>query len=314
MIKTLFLGTPLFAHHCLQALLEDSDYQVVGVVSQPDSFQNRHMKLTPSPVKNLSLQHKLPLLTPQNINHPQVFKALKALNAELCVVVAYGQILSSKFLALYPENVVNLHGSLLPRWRGSAPIQRALMAGDSTTGMTLQKVAEALDEGDVISQKKITLKDENADQVFKILEQKSIEILKNELKQYVRKEIKVLPQDESFVTYAPKIKKKEARLYWSQEALSLHNKIRGLFLGPQAFCFLDKKQTLSLKITQSEVSSCLPHHKLGEITQISSHFFTVACHNLTALKVLKVKKASKKEMSVAEFLRGCKLKEKMLIY
>ena len=316
MIKTLFLGTPVFSKNCLEALLLDKDYEVLAVVTQPDSPQGRKMKLKASPVKTLSLEKNLPVFTPSNINDLKFIKKIEELKAELCIVVAYGQILSLEFLKLFETKIVNLHGSLLPHLRGASPIQRALMEGCKITGVTLQQVVKNLDAGPVIAQKKINLKDENAKEVFEILEKKSIELLQHELKQYFKGEIQSYPQNEASATYAPKIKKQEARLCFSENALSLHNKIRALALGPKAFCFLDKEETENLKIIKSkpletEISSSF---KQAEIIEVTKDSFTVLCGNKTALKILQVQRASKKEMSTGEFLKGYSIKKKSFLY
>ena len=136
-IRALFLGTPEIARFCLQEMIKDAHFEVVGVVTQPDRPSGRKLQLQPSPVKQLVQPLGMPIFTPEDINTDEMLSSLVALQAEIVVVVAYGQILKNKFLAAFPNRIVNVHASVLPRWRGAAPIQRALMAGDSETGVCL---------------------------------------------------------------------------------------------------------------------------------------------------------------------------------
>ena len=311
MIRTLFLGTPHFASHCLEALLSDKDFKIVGVVSQPDSRKGRGMRSSPSPVKQLARDHKLKTLNSLD------FQTLKPLNIDLVVVVAFGQILSSEFLENFPKKVVNIHGSLLPLWRGAAPIQRAIMNGDSITGVSLQVVSKELDAGDVIGTRQVKIGDKDAKELFGILEKKSVELLLKELKLYAQGELIPTPQDSTQATYAKKIKKEESRLDWREDALVLHNKIRGLAMGPRCFCFLDKVGKKVLKITKTQVLANFSRHdkeQIGKVINLKDDFFTVACRGKSVLKVLRVQMESRKEMSAKEFLKGYPLRKNQRLY
>lgn len=211
-IKVCFLGTPEFAAQHLQVLIEHPHFEVVGVVTQPDRPAGRKMQLTPSAVKVLAEKNNLQILTPENLRkEPEVFQKIKAWNADVAVVVAFGQILSQDFLDSFKFGAVNVHGSLLPLYRGAAPIQRSLQNGDTVTGVSLQKMVFKLDAGPVIAKRKIELNSEvNATELYSALSVLGCELLKTDLVKYVKGEITPIVQDESKVTVAHKILKEES--------------------------------------------------------------------------------------------------------
>ncbi|RYZ87123.1 MAG: methionyl-tRNA formyltransferase, partial [Proteobacteria bacterium] len=201
-VRVCFLGTPEFAVVSLKALLEDSHFEVVGVVTQPDRPAGRKMQLTPSPVRALAEARGLRVIAPESLRKdPAAVSEIQSWSAEVAVVVAFGQILTQAFLDMFRFGAVNVHGSVLPRWRGAAPIQRGIEAGDDYSGVTLQKMVKKLDAGDIIGIRKVALDQEiTAMQLHDQLAVLGADLLRVELMDYVRGNLAPIPQDESLVT------------------------------------------------------------------------------------------------------------------
>lgn len=230
-VRVCFLGTPEFAVTCLQALLADEHYDVVGIVTQPDRPAGRKMTMTPSAVKKFAADKNIPILTPESIN--KSLDEILKLNAEIAVVVAYGQILSQNFIDAFPLGAVNIHGSLLPQWRGAAPIQRSLENGDRETGVTLQKIVKELDAGDIIGIRRVSVPpDMTASELYTQLASLGAELLHVELMDYIRGNLAALPQQHGQATYAKKIDKSEAEIKWSMPAEKIHNRVRAFNMVP----------------------------------------------------------------------------------
>lgn len=303
-IPVVFLGTPEFACESLRQLSESDNFEIVGVVSQPDRKSGRKMKLQASAVKLFALEKGLKIITPENVNAPEVLDEIKSWKAEAAIVVAFGQLMSQKFLDLFPQRVVNVHASLLPRWRGAAPIQRAIMAGDQETGVALQVMVKKLDAGDVIGHRVLTITENmNALELHDQLKVLGGELLNSDFLDYLHGHLQPEPQDESQVTYAHKIEKQEGKIDWSQSAFSLNCQIRGLALGPGCFSTIHGKK---LKIHQTEwlKNDELPNGALlGEVIAVDESSFSVACGD-KPLKILVVQPESRPRMSVAEYLKG----------
>lgn len=261
--KILFMGTPEFCLPTLKALKESNKLDLNMVISQPDSPSGRKMKLTPSAVKKYAMDNEIPVETPLKVSDPEYVKYLSSKNFDLVVVLAYGQLLKQSLLDIVPNKFINIHGSLLPRWRGAAPVQRALMAGDEKSGVSFQLMRLKLDSGPVIFEKEIPLDlamtSFNLQQELSKLAAQNIEevILK-----HLAGELELKEQDESLVTYAHKIKKEESELDLNNEALTLHNRVRGLLWGPGAYVYVGKKR---LKLFETEVD-------LNEEAPVGSYF------------------------------------------
>ena len=196
-VRVLFLGTPEFAVTSLQRLIDDEHFEVVAVVSQPDRPAGRKMQLKPSPVKEVALAKGLPVFTPETVNTEEFRAKILELKPESAAVVAFGQILGQKFLDLFPKGCVNVHGSLLPRWRGAAPIQRAVMAGDAETGVALQIVVRKLDAGPVLGIRRLPLSDSmNAFELHEALKGLGADLLHVEYIDYLRGNLFPIAQDE----------------------------------------------------------------------------------------------------------------------
>lgn len=248
MLKVLFMGTPQFAAESLKALLA-AGYPVVGVVTQPDKKVGRGGRLQASPVKELALQQNLPVFQPRRVRRPEVLEQLRALGAQITVVVAFGQILSKEALAISPLGSINVHGSLLPRWRGAAPIHRAVMAGDTQTGVTTMWMDEGMDTGDMIltATAPISLGD-TAGAVHDRLARLGADLLVETLRQVEAGSAPRIPQPAEGVTYAAKLERRDEWIDWSRPAMALVNQIRGLNPWPGAYTMGPRG---SLKIWQA---------------------------------------------------------------
>lgn len=306
-VRVCFLGTPDFAVKHLQALINDEHYQVVGVVTQPDRPSGRKMQLTPSPVKELALQKNIDVITPENLRkEPEALEKIKSWNAEVAVVVAFGQILSQEFLDSFSYGAVNVHGSLLPKWRGAAPIQRSIEAGDTITGVCLQRMVKKLDAGPVIGERRVQLDNEiTATELYDQLAVLGCELLRVELMDYVRGNLAPVAQDETQVTVAPKIEKEEALLDFSQPAIKIHNKVRAFTMGPGTYTVFQGKR---LKIHKTKVKAEDSAEQPGCVSLVNSQELAIQTGR-GQLVLLEVQPESKSKINVADFLKAQILKK-----
>lgn len=306
-IKVCFLGTPEFAAEHLQVLINHPHFEVVGVVTQPDRPAGRKMQLTPSAVKVLAQKNNLQILTPENLRkEPEVFEIIQSWKAEVAVVVAFGQILSQDFLDSFKFGAVNVHGSLLPQYRGAAPIQRSLQNGDTVTGVSLQKMVFKLDAGPVIAERKIELNSEiNATELYSALSILGCELLKTDLLKYVKGEITPVVQNESKVTVAHKILKEESLLDFKLPAISLHNKIRAFSMGPGTYVMFQGKRLKIHKTKSLSSQNLLP---VGSIADVSAELLNIQCGD-GVLSLLEVQPESKPKLKIADFLKSMSFKK-----
>ncbi len=303
-VRVCFLGTPEFALVSLKALLQDEHFEVVGVVTQPDRPAGRKMVLTPSPVKTLAMAQGIPVLSPESVNKDFILAEIQKWSAEVAVVVAFGQILSTKFLNLFPYGAVNIHGSILPRWRGAAPVQRAIEHGDSESGVTLQKVVKELDAGDLLGLRRVTLDQEiTAMELHDKLAHLGAELLHLELMDYMRGNLAPVPQDPSGVTYAKKIDKAESLVNWNEPAQTIHNKVRAFTMGPGTYTVVGGKK-LKLHKTSVVEGQGAP----GSVLSVTENSLVVAAGS-KALSLVSVQPESRNRMAVGEFLKGYPLKK-----
>lgn len=309
-IKVCFLGTPDFAAVHLQSLLNNSDYKVVGVVSQPDRPAGRKLQLTASAVKVLALENNLPVITPENLKkEPAMLEMIKSWQADVAVVVAFGQILSQEFLDSFKFGAVNIHGSLLPLWRGAAPIQRSIEAGDKVTGVSLQRMVKKLDAGAVIGQKVIDINGEiTASELYEKLSLLGCDLLQQELIRYVKGEIEAKVQDEQKVTLAPKIEKAEALVDWSWSAEKIHNRVRAFNMGPGTYVVFQGKRLKIHKTKIQEKNSVGAVNTVGTIFLLSvSELHIQTGQGVIAL--VEVQPESKSKISINEFIKSFGLHE-----
>lgn len=300
-VRVVFLGTPDFAVTPLEFLAQDDHFEIVQVISQPDRKRDR-MKMAPSPVKETALRLGLPVQTTESVNTPEFLNTLKACQANVAVVIAFGQIVSQDFLNLFPFGAVNVHGSLLPRWRGAAPIQRAIEAGDSETGVALQIMVKQLDAGPVLGVRKTPILDtDNASTIYEKLKQLSCELLHVELMDYIRGNLVGQKQDESLVTIAPKISKTEGLVNWKENSKMIWNKMRAFSSWPGIWTHWNEKK-MFIRNAKPTRGSGDP----GKVLQVQADRVVVACGE-GALEILEVQLESKGLQAVETFLRGHKI-------
>jgi methionyl-tRNA formyltransferase len=230
-MKAIFFGTPEFAVPTLARLLEQPHFEVVGVVTQPDRRRGRGNQLIPSPIKTLALSHQISMWQPEKIKKdPDTIKQLKVIAADVFVVVAYGQILSQEILDLPKLGCINVHGSLLPRYRGAAPIQWSIVNGEAKTGVTTMLMDAGMDTGAMLLKAETSIDWlDNAEDIAQKLAIQGADLLVETLLKLEKGEIKPVPQNSNQATYAPLIKKADYTLDWSRSPLELHNQIRGFF-------------------------------------------------------------------------------------
>lgn len=300
-LKIIFAGTSEFAVPSLVALLT-SDHSVIGVYTPPDRPAGRGLKLTPSPVKVLAEQHRIPIYQPATLRDPQEQETLKNLGADLIVVVAYGLLLPKQILEAPRYGCINIHPSLLPRWRGAAPIPRPIEAGDKKTGVTIMQLDEGLDTGDIWLQASYAIDPEETSQsLHDKLAPISAELLLQTIALLESGTNRPIPQDNTKATYAAKIEKSEAHLNWQEPALILERKIRAFNPWPVVYTTWNDK---TLRIWQAKA--------LPKISQPAKPGTIIACDNngidvITGegvLRLLKIQLSGGKPLSVADFVRG----------
>ncbi len=237
-IKVVFMGSPDFAIPVLRELV--THYDVVGVVTQPDRPAGRGRVLTPPPVKELALQHAIPVIQPERLRKPEALVQLQAWRPDLIVVAAFGQILRQNVLDLPHFGCINVHASLLPRWRGAAPIQAAILAGDDESGATIMKMDAGIDTGAMLSQSRLPIfSDDTAETLSARLAEAGAELLIKTLPAYLRRELTLIAQCEMGATYASMIKKEDGQLDFSHTATELERRIRAYSPWPGAFFFVE---------------------------------------------------------------------------
>jgi len=310
-LRVVFAGTPDFAASALQALLE-SDHQVVGVLTQPDRPSGRGRALKASPVKVLAVENNIPVQQPTGFNADDgSIDALANLDGDVMVVAAYGIILPAAVLSLPQLGCLNIHASLLPRWRGAAPIQRALLAGDAESGVCIMKMDEGLDTGDVISTVRIALtQNMTGGELHDALAALGAAEIVNSLSGYCRHELQPVMQAKDGVTYAAKLSKSEAALVFSESALSLHRKIQAFNPWPCCDAVLDG---VRYRIWRSNLPAEAPiptSAQIGQVISADNKGIRVATGS-GALDIMEIQKPGKKPMLAGEFSRGTDLTGKV---
>lgn len=291
------MGTPEFAVPTLVAI-QASEYEIVAVYSQPPRPAGRGQKETPSPVHKFTLEHNLPIYTPTSLKTPEAQAQFATHKADIAVVVAYGLLLPKPILETYPLGCINVHPSLLPRWRGAAPIQRTLMAGDEVTGICIMQMDEGLDTGDIL------LKEEgiftaacDAGDLHDLLSQKAAPLVLKVLDEI--RNIKPEKQSEIGVTYAKKISKDECRIDWSQTAQHIHNQIKGLSPSPAAYFTYNGE---NIKVFGSHFTNDKSFKNAKAGTVMDNHL-TVACGE-GILMIEELQRPNKKRMFSTEMLKS----------
>ncbi|WP_333796855.1 methionyl-tRNA formyltransferase [Rheinheimera sp.] len=299
-LRIIFAGTPDFAARHLQALL-NSEHQVVAVYSQPDRPAGRGQQLQASPVKQLALQHHIPVFQPKSLKKTKAQAELAALNADLMVVVAYGLILPAVVLNTPTLGCINVHGSLLPRWRGAAPIQRALWAGDAQTGVTIMQMDEGLDTGAMLSTATLAIEPtDTSASLYEKLAEIGPKALLDALKDLPALQQKAVTQDDSQANYAEKLSKEEAKLDFTKPAAALEREIRAFNPWPVSYLQLGNQQ---LKIWQARVEPLTQTATPGTVLKVDKKGIVIATGE-GALVLEQLQPPGKKAMAVADFING----------
>lgn len=299
-LRVVFFGTPHFAVPTLHALLA-SPYTVVSVVTQPDRPRGRGQKTTPSPVKEAALAAGVSVLQPVSAKAAEFLDEVQAARPDIAVVAAYGQILTEALLATPGLGMINVHASLLPRYRGAAPIHRAIIAGETATGVTIMRMVKTLDAGPIISAAPVPIgADETSVELEDRLARVGASLLVRTLDDLVAGAAHETPQDDSVATYAPRLTKEDSRVDWNRPAVDIHNRIRGLHPWPHAVTFAGRDRLILHRSRPQTVASAEP---AGTVVKAEGDRLSVATGDGT-LDVLELQAEGKRPMPVREFLAG----------
>ena len=303
-LRLVFMGTPEFAVPALQALLESED-TVVGVVCQPDKPAGRRLDLHAPPVKDCARAYAVPVFQPPKIRTPEALEHLHGWRPDLIVVAAYGKIIPKTMLDLPPCGCINIHASLLPKYRGAAPMQWAIARGETHSGITIMQVSEELDAGDILLQKSVALRpDETGGSLHDTLAALGAQALVEALTLFKQGKLVATPQDQAAVTYAPLLKKEDGEIDWTRSAVSLERRIRAFHPWPSSYTWLGNKR---LKILAVHLSTAEAAAAPGTILNRQDKALSVATGQ-GSLTLDRVQLEGKKAMPIAAFLAGHDLK------
>lgn len=305
-MKLVFMGTPDFAAGALKAIVE-AGHQVSAVVTQPDRPKGRGKEVQFSPVKEYALSQGLPVFQPTRIKTPEAVEELKKYEAEVYVVAAFGQILSSQILHMPKYGCLNIHASLLPKYRGAAPIPWAILNGDKETGVTIMQMDEGVDTGDMLLQRAIPIEaQDTADSLHDKLMELGAGLIVESLQLLEEGRLTPVKQEEELATHVGKMDKAFGELHFDETAQSLERKVRGLNSWPSAYTFYKGKR---LKIWESQAVDCKEAQKAlpGTVLEVLKDSILVATKD-GALRILQVQQEGKRRMTVKEFLLGCTIK------
>ncbi len=296
------MGTPLFCVPILKSLYQNS-YNIVAAYTQPPQKSHRGQKINKSPVQDISENLNIEYRTPKTLKgNDEEYEFLKRLEADLAIVCAYGQIIPKNFLNLTKKGFVNIHASILPYWRGAAPIQRSIMNLDIETGISIMKINEELDSGPVSNIYKIKIdKNQNAEEISEILSALAAEKILDNINDILADKAKFIEQDHSKATYAKKIRKEESQINWNDPASKIIGKINGLYVSPGAyFSFNDERY----KILKAVIGN-----GAGETGEVISNQLEVACKNNQSIKILEIQRQGRRPQKISEFMLGSKIKK-----
>ena len=300
------MGTPMFAVPILKSLYQNG-YPISDVYTQPPQKSQRGQQINKSPIQGIAETLNLEFRTPKFLkNNNEEFEYFKSINADLAVVVAYGQIIPKEFLNLTKKGFINIHASILPSWRGAAPIQRSIMNLDKETGITIMKIAEQLDTGPICNTYKINLENNlNAQDISEQLSSLAAENILDNIDNILDDKAKFIEQNHAQATYAPKIQKLEGKINWDENALNIIGKINGLYPVPGAF-FIFKGERY--KILKADIGN-----GIGNPGKVVSDYLEVACGNRQSIKIKEIQRQGKKPQNIGEFMLGSQIKKGSLI-
>jgi methionyl-tRNA formyltransferase len=308
-MRVVFLGTPEFATPALKALIGSGErYDVRAVITQPDRPAGRGQRLTPPPVKVAAQWAGVPVFQTERLREDsQIYQLLEREKPELMVVVAFGQILPREFFAYPRLGTLNIHASMLPKYRGAAPIVHALLNGETRTGTTIMKIDEGMDTGDIVAQRSLPIEaDITAGELERVLAGQGAELLMEAIPAYVSGGAAPVPQDAGQASYAPRIRKEEGRIEWSAPAESLHNRIRAFNPWPGAFSLLRGQVVKIWRSRRSDLTGI--KQGPGEIVDVSREGITVACGGGSALTLTETQLAGRHRNPAFDMANGLKLR------
>ena len=300
--KIIFMGTPIFAVPILKSLYQNG-YPISAVYTQPPQKSHRGQKINKSPIQGISETLNIDFRCPQNLkDNIEEYEFLKKMNADLAIVVAYGQIIPKEFLSLTKKGFINIHASLLPKWRGAAPIQRSIMNLDTETGISIMKINEELDSGPVSNIYKIKLDLKlNAIEVSEKLSLLAADKILDNVDDILNGKSNFIDQDHSQSTYAQKITKNEGQINWNDDALKIIGKINGLFPSPGAFFNFNGER---YKILKAEIGN-----GVGKIGEVITDNLEIVCGNKKSIKILEIQREGKRVQKIGEFMLGSQIKK-----
>ena len=303
-LKIVFMGTPEFSVPTLNLLIKNK-FNVVKVYTQPPKKSKRGQKINPSPIEVYCKKNNISFKSPEILNVEEELKAFKELSANLAIVVAYGKIIPKIFLNTVKFGFINIHASLLPKWRGAAPIQRAIMNEDKNIGVSIMKIEEKLDKGPVLASKEFKLnKNESHGEIEKKLSLEGANLLIQSLKLIENGNSKFIEQDDSKATYAKKIDKNEAKINWNKDANKVLAHIHGLSPNPGAWFEFDKER---YKVLKAKIST-----ENGKFGYVLDDNLTIGCES-GAIQILELQRQGKNKQTTKEFLLGKKINKEMIL-
>ena len=304
--KIIFMGTPLFAVPILKSLYQNG-FPISIVYTQPPQKSHRGQKINKSPIQGISETLNIDFRCPENLkDNDEEYKFIKNLNADLAIVVAYGKLIPENFLNLTKKGFINIHGSILPNWRGAAPIQRSIMNLDKETGISIMKLNKELDSGPVSNIYKIKLdQNNNAEEISEKLSFLAAKNILDDVDDILEDKAKFIDQDHSKASYAKKIEKIEGEINWSDESVKIIGKINGLFPVPGAFFNFSGER---YKILKAEIGN-----GIGKIGEVLSDKLEIACANNQSIKILEIQRQGKKPQKIGEFMLGSRIRKGALL-
>ena len=300
--KIVFMGTPFFAVPILKSLYQNG-YSVSVVYTQPPQKSQRGQKINKSPIQGISETLKIEYRTPSSLkNNKEEYNYLKELNADIAIVVAYGQIIPREYLGLVKKGFINIHASLLPKWRGAAPIQRSIMNLEKETGFSIMRIGEKLDTGPVCNSYKVNIMtNDNSETIAEKLSKLAAEKILDNIDEILEGKIEFKEQNHHEATYAVKIEKIEGQIDWSETAESIIGKINGLYPSPGAFFVYNGERYKILKASLA--------HSSGKIGEVLDSYLEVSCGNKKSIKILEIQRQGKRPQNIAEFTLGSQIKK-----
>lgn len=308
-MRIAFMGTPDFSVACLRALVE-SKHEVVGVFCQPDKPVGRKQVLTPPDVKVEALQHNLKVFQPVSLKNGKGLEILEEIKPDLVVVVAYGKILPKDFLEFPKYGCINVHASILPKYRGASPIHFAVLNGDEVTGVTVQQMDEGVDTGDILRIEKVSIGiNDTTEHMYEVLAPLGAKAMLDTIDLIEKGQLTPVKQDEALATHVGLLSREMSKIDWNCSAFEIHNKIRGLYSWPGASTVLSGK---TLKLHSSVLSPKIGNNIPGEVIENSENL-VVACGDNCCIEITELQLEGKKRMTSAAFLNGYKLEKGLVL-